>query len=95
MTETCNHISHRAIEGILIYLNAFLALDFTRMTFKDQPGYALIAIIIITIIVIFVMRRMCPGCFIAQGANDSAIAIPPDPNTLAESFHIVRNKRAS
>jgi uncharacterized PurR-regulated membrane protein YhhQ (DUF165 family) len=66
---SCTRVNHRALEGVLTYLNAFLILDLTRHLFKDQPWLAVIVIAICTIIVFAMMRARDAAC-----ARDSQVA---------------------
>jgi hypothetical protein len=62
MVASCDHLAHRSVEGVLIYLNAFLALDFARHVFKDNPTVAIIVILILTLFAFHYMRRNCSEC---------------------------------
>lgn len=95
MTYTYKKVIRRAAEGVLIYLNAFLLLDFTRVKFKDQPGTAVTVMLIATILIIYVLYQLYPLPDNGKSLNITApIMIPPIPNTPAETFQFYHNRGA-
>lgn len=83
MSTGCDHVTHRAIEGILTYLNAFLLLDFARSSFKERQGTGVVVMIVITILIFYLLRKVCPHCDKTTPAVERPARIPPNPEELA------------
>lgn len=104
MSISCEHVTHRAIEGVLTYLNAFLILDFARIQFKDNPGLAVAITIVVTLIIFYFLHRHCMNSPCASHFGTTASAneelpkvltmIPPIPSNPAEAFRPRRNMSA-
>ncbi|MCK9604032.1 MAG: hypothetical protein M0R66_06725 [Candidatus Omnitrophica bacterium] len=91
----CDHASHRAIEGVLTYLNAFLLLDYARSVVNEHRGWGVIVLLVISIIVFWYLRRECERCDRASTNAGDAITpsrsivarnVPPSPGELFTSF---------
>jgi hypothetical protein len=75
-SNCCCHAPHRAIEGVLTYLNAFLILDYARGLARGNAGLGVLVMLIITIVIFWYLRA--GGCTCGH-----AIEIPPDAEEIS------------
>lgn len=86
MPNGCNNVTHRAIESVLVYLNAFLILDFARLRFGNNPGLAVVIMIIVTFVTFYILQNRCTSPPKDDNGIIPSTMILPVPNSPVETF---------